>query len=62
MLFILALFALVSGLAGLMAEGPHGPNGEITGDPGAPWRLLLSLVVFFALMWAGIKCWKGWKP
>jgi hypothetical protein len=61
MLFIIAFLILVSGFAGLLAEGPHGPNGEITGDPGAPLRLLIAIAAFSALMWAGTKCWKGWE-
>ena len=34
------------GLLQLMAEGPHGPHGEITGDPGAGPRMALALLGF----------------
>ena len=61
LLFIIAFFVLVAGLGGLMAEDPHGPKGEITADPRAPWMLVLAIGAFGALMWAGIKCWNGWK-
>lgn len=56
-ILMIPLSCLLCGIGGtqLMAEGPHGPNGEITNDPSIAWTLplfvgsglvLLALAVF----------------
>ena len=42
------------GAASLLWEGPHGPNGEITGDPGAPFYFLSLSLLAAGLFVAGI--------
>lgn len=45
---------MCAGLMQLLAEGPHGPNGEITNDPSIKWLLPLLwgsglLVIVFGI-------------
>lgn len=42
------------GLVQLMAEGPHGPNGEITGDPTNGIRCAALLIPSLILIGGGI--------
>jgi hypothetical protein len=42
------------GLVQLMAEGPHGPHGEITGDPTNNIRCLALCIPAFVLIGWGI--------
>lgn len=42
------------GLVQLMAEGPHGPNGEITGDPTNNIRCLALVIPSLVLIGWGI--------
>jgi hypothetical protein len=50
---------ICAGLMQLLAEGPHGPNGEITNDPSIKWLLpllcgagLLVIVLGIAAVYA----------
>ena len=48
--FLIGLCLMPVGLLQLMAEGPHGPHGEITGDPGGPARMMLLVGIGLCLM------------
>lgn len=39
--------------AQLMAEGPHGPHGEITGDPNGPRAMVMIGLIGLALIVTG---------
>jgi len=38
----------------MMAEGPHGPKGEITTDPSAPRILLIVMLISLAVVIGGV--------
>jgi hypothetical protein len=53
--FAVGICLLPIGAVQLMAEGPHGPGGRITGDPGGPDRLRAIVDVAFVLFLAGAQ-------
>ncbi len=54
-LLAMAVLSCTCGGAQLLAEGPHGPHGEITNDPSIVWMLPLFCGLGFVL--GGIAVW-----
>ena len=45
--------------AQMIMEGPHGPNGRITGEPSAPRTILLIVAVSAAVVFWGVTLLRG---
>lgn len=62
--FLIMLGLLVAcggGGIAMMPEGPHGPNGEITGDPGNGLRCLICFLIGGTMVVLGILASKNPK-
>lgn len=62
-LLAMALLSCTCGGAQMLAEGPHGPHGEITNDPSIVWMLPLfcglGFVLFCFSIWLFLRS-MGW--